>query len=274
MSTRFFVPAVLVCLSLAVSGCDVKVGENGLSFDVAEGKVTDEWTRTYTLAAGGRLEVVNINGPIEAFPATGGQVEIVARREARGRSDEEAQQLLEEAVMTEEIAPDRVMVGVPPRAPGQSGPLGRRFINVQFRVSVPEGLDVWLKTENGPVRVENVKSRVTINSTNGGVTVRGVSGSIDAQTVNGGITVDMASVTGDMKVGTVNGGIRLNVPSDTNADLEAHAVNGGVSVDDAFSFSATQQERQHIVGRLNRGGSKISAQTVNGGVRIAVRAAN
>jgi hypothetical protein len=272
MSTRSLLPVWLACLGLAVSGCDVKVGEQGLSFGVTEGRATDEWTRTYTLPPDGRLEVANVNGAIEAFPAAGGQVEIVARREVRAGSDEDAQALLKEARMIEEVAPDRVKVEAPARIQGQSGPFGRRSIVVQFRVGIPAGLNVVLKTENGRVQVDNVKSRLTLSSTNGGVTVRGVSGPLEVQTVNGGLTVDVSALTDDISVGGVNGGIRIEVPRDVNADLEAHAVNGGVSIDDALTITATQQERQHIVGRINQGGPKISAQIVNGGVRISARA--
>jgi len=41
-------------------------------------------------------------------------------------------------------------------------------------------------------------------------------------------------------------------------------------LDEALSLAATQRERQHIVGQLNKGGRKIAAQIVNGGIRVAV----
>jgi hypothetical protein len=266
MSTRSFLPAGLVCLSLVGPACDVKVGEGGLSFDVAQGKASDDWTRTYALGANGRLEVSTANGSIDAFPAKGPQVEIAVHREARGNSDEAAKAVLTRATMTEEVSPTLVRVFSEP--PGTSSGFGRRPIQERFRVGIPEGLDVVLKGENGPITVRNVKARLTLVSTNGGMTVRGASGALDAQTVNGGINVDMAAVTAGLKVNTVNGGIRIEVPRGTNATVEVHAVNGGVSVDDALNLTATQQQRQHIVGRLNAGGATISAQTVNGGVRI------
>jgi hypothetical protein len=50
------VAAVLAC------GCDVQVGEKGFSLDFVHGKAADEWRRTYTLPAGGTLDIVNING--------------------------------------------------------------------------------------------------------------------------------------------------------------------------------------------------------------------
>jgi hypothetical protein len=267
MSTRSFLPVALVCLSFAVAACDVKVGEGGLSFDVAQGKAAEDWTRTYTLAANGRLEITSANGAIEAFPSTGPQVEIAIHRDARANTDEAAQAVLKDLPITEEVSPSLVRVFSEP--PNKSPAMfGRRSIRVQFRVGIPEGLEVVLKGDNGPIRVQNVKSRLTLVSTNGGVTVSGASGTLDAQTVNGSVNVDMATVTGDIKVATVNGGIRIEVPSGTNATVEAHAVNGGVSVDEGLNLTATQQERQHIVGRINAGGAKISAQTVNGGVRI------
>ena len=72
---------LVVCLLGTGVACDVKVGKDGLSLDVASGKAADEWTRTYTLPKGGRLEIINVNGVIEVFPATGSQVEVVAKRE-------------------------------------------------------------------------------------------------------------------------------------------------------------------------------------------------
>ena len=46
-----YLPALLVVAALG-SGCDVRVGENGVSVDVAGAKATDEWTRTYTVSKG------------------------------------------------------------------------------------------------------------------------------------------------------------------------------------------------------------------------------
>src|SRR5688572_11644743 len=84
----------LLAISLLVAGCDISVGEHGFSMDVASGKAQNEWTRSYTIAAGGRLEVANINGAINATPGDGPQVLIRAERIAKARNDEDAQELL------------------------------------------------------------------------------------------------------------------------------------------------------------------------------------
>jgi hypothetical protein len=263
MTARY--SSVFIAALLLSTGCDVQVSDKGVSLDIVEGKASDEWTRTYTLPKEGRLEIVNPNGLIEAFPATGANVEVRVTREVRSRSDEAARELLKQVSINEEVAPDRVKIETADVR--QMGGF-RQGIRIEYRVNIPPGLNVSLKTQNGAVRLENVEGRLAASSTNGGVTGSGLSGAVDASTVNGGIVMDLASVTGDVRIVTVNGGIRLNIPRDTNATLDATAVNGGVSVSDELPLTTTERARLRVSGRINNGGPKIEVQTTNGGIRI------
>lgn len=266
--------AAVVLLLLGAAGCDIKVNQNGVSVDIAEGRASDEWTRTYSMSPGGRVEIVNVNGGIQVTPAAGGQVEVFARREARTQDEAASKEILQKIEMVEEVAADRVKIQAKTTAWEGSfaGGLGQRpQVTVEYRLSVPPGLHVDLKTENGGLRLQNVNGSFVTASTNGGINARGVSGSFAAALVNGGIQVDLAQVSGDVSLVTVNGGVRLELPSGVKADLDVRAVNGGVSVDERLGLEATEQARLHIAGRLNGGGPTISAQTTNGGVRVSVR---
>jgi hypothetical protein len=261
--------AVVVCLAVAVSGCDVKVGEQGgVSIDMARGKATDEWKRSYTIPATGRLEVINVNGLIEAVPATGPQAEVVALREATAVSDEAAREQLAKTEIVETVTSGHVKVEL--KMLGEGGSImGRRSrVSVRYQVAVPPGLNVSLRTENGVVRLENVQGKITAASTNGPVFGRGVSGSIDASTVNGGIEMELTSVNGDSKVVTVNGPVTLALGKDVNAQLEASAVNGGVVVHESLRLTADEKSQRRITGRINGGGPLVVVQTTNGGVRV------
>jgi hypothetical protein len=261
---------LVVCLVCAGIACDIKVSKEGdVSVDVASGKASDEWRRTYSLPKGGRLEIINVNGVIEVYPASGSQVEIVARREVRTRTEEEAKARLARAEMLEDVGPEHVKVEAKPNDQGVSfGPQGR--ISIQYRVSVPAGLATSFRTENGVVRLENIEGRITAVSTNGPIIGRGLSGSVDASTVNGAIEIGLTAVTGDSKIVTVNGPATLTVSPDINAELEAAAVNGGVTTQDGLALTATDRTNKRVTGRLNDGGPKISVQTTNGGVRVGV----
>jgi hypothetical protein len=251
-----------------LSGCDVKVGQGGVSFDIAHGRASEEWVRTYELGRGAELEVLNINGEIEVQAADGAQVEVRAYREVRASSDEAAKELLAKFEIAEEVSPSRVKIQSRSTA-GSLGIFDRGRGHVRYTVKVPPGLRTQFRTENGGVRLQNVQGMIRAETTNGGIVGRGVSGSVTASTVNGGVQLAMRAVSGEIQVSSVNGGVRLELPSDVNAELEASAVNGGVTVDSALRFEASENDRRRVSGRLNRGGQRITAHTTNGGVRVS-----
>ena len=72
---------------------------------------------------------------------------------------------------------------------------------------------------------------------------------------------------------TVNGGVTLSVAPGVNANLEATVVNGGVQVREGIQFSADEQSRQRVAGRIGTGGPRLVVQTTNGGVRLGARGA-
>jgi hypothetical protein len=255
---------LLAALAAPLAACDVQVGEQGVSVEMVEGKATDEWTRTYTIAAGGQLDIVNDHGTIDVFPATGPQVEVRAAREVKSRTDDGARELLEQITIEETIAPDRVsIVTSQPRGGGF-----RERLTVAYRVNVPAGLVVSIRSEHGGLRLENVDGRFTALSTNGMVTGRGVSGAIDATSVNGGIMMELGTLRGDSRLTTVNGGIHLDVQPGVNATLEASGVNQGIMIGEGFPLETTERERRRVAGRINQGGPKIVLQTTNGGIVI------
>lgn len=265
MRLRPLYVSALVLTAALGAACDVHVGENGVSLDVASGKAREEWSRTYTIAKGGSLDIVNANGAIVVNAASGPQVEVKATRQARAASDEEAQALLKETAITEEVSPDRVSI----RSANGNGVLrGRRSLTVEYQVRVPAGMQVSVKTENGGIGLHDVDGNVTASTTNGGIRGTNLAGSVSAHIVNGGIVMEIARVGGPVQLDTVNGGIRLDVPGTINADLDAHAVNGGVSTEDGLAITVSERSRTRVAGKMNAGGTAISLSTVNGGVRI------
>ena len=266
--------AVIVFVAVASAACDVKVGENGgVSVDFAGSKATDEWVRTYDLKPGGRLDIINVNGPIVASPSTGTTVEVRAIREAHAGSEEASREMLQKMEMREEVMPDRVAIRGP-EGQERGGGRGRRGLSIRYEVRIPAGLNILLKTQNGDVRLENIQGvRIEAASTNGGISGRGVSGAVEASTVNGGIVMDLDAVTGDTKMVTVNGGVILNVAPGVNADLEASVVNGGVRVQDGLTLAGDERSRERVAGRIGNGGPRLVVQTTNGGVRVGLRGA-
>jgi hypothetical protein len=174
--------------------------------------------------------------------------------------------------MREEVAPDRVAIqaiGLADESFLNMAQHGR--LSVQYEIRLPAGLTVAVRTQNGSVRVQDIRGRVEAAATNGAISVEGLSGSLDATIVNGRMRVDVAEVAGDLKMSSTNGSIRVDLPADVKADLDAEWVNGGVDVDSAFGVPRPASSARQLTAQLNGGGPRISVSTVNGGVRIRAR---
>lgn len=268
MTTRL--PTVLLVTMTAVlaSGCDVRVNDKGVSLNVNEGGRADEnWTRTYTLSKGGRFELESMNGNIDVAPTEGPAFELTMHRAVRARSDAEAQGLLKQWQIVEDVSADRVAVRAA-KAPNLEGDSWQR-VRVDYRLSVPADATVSLRTENGRIGLDKVRGRFIGAVTNGHIDGRGVSGGLDLSTVNGGIEMRMIAVTSDVRMSTVNGGVLLFLPPDANGMIDAVTVNGGVQVEQGVRVVPPKGNQRGLSARLGTGaGPRIELRTTNGGVRL------
>jgi hypothetical protein len=262
-------PVLLVCAAVA-AGCDIQVGERGVtSIGITEGRAGDEWARTYTVQPGGTVEIVNVNGFIEATGGPGNQVEVRAERIVRDHGTENAEARLKQLQMREDVSAGRVRIEAEP--PRREGILDHSSVTVNYRVTVPAGVAVALKSDNGEIRLDSLANQVTASTTNGAIVGEALAGPLALDTTNGAIRLDLAGVGGDMKLTTVNGGIRLDVGADLEATLDATCVNGSINVDDDLKLEAAETSPRRLVGTFNGGGPRIAASTVNGGIRVRTR---
>jgi hypothetical protein len=260
------VSAVLLFAS-ALAACDIAVdGHGGFDFGMAAGKAQDEWTRSYKVASGGRLELINVNGRITAEATDGAEIEVRAERSTKATSDEAAKDLLNRIEMREEVGADRVRVEV--RPPRISGPSGHEF---KWTVRVPRGVSVDLRTINGAVHLQGLDGVVRARSTNGSVKGLALAAtSVDAAVTNGGVDIELARpvTSGTFELESVNGVVSIGLPEDSKADIAARCVNGGISTSGLDLETTGERVRRRLDAKLNGGGARISLETVNGGVRI------
>jgi hypothetical protein len=259
--------SAVVFFASVLAACDIAVdGHGGFDFGLAAGKAQDQWTRTYKVSPGGRLELINVNGRITAEASDGDAIELRAERTAKATSDEAAKDLLNRIEMREEAGPDRVRVEV--RPPRMSGPAGHEF---QWTVKVPRGVSVDLRTVNGAVHMLRLEGDLRARTTNGGVKGTALMPtSLDAAVTNGGVEIELASAvsSGTFELEAVNGGVSIGIPEDSKADISGRCVNGGISTAGLPLETVGEKTRRRLDAKLNGGGARISLETVNGGVRI------
>jgi hypothetical protein len=255
-----------MCLLAAGSAaCDISVGGTGFSLGIANAKASNTWTKSYTVAAGGRFEVVNTNGQVEFLQGTGPAVEVSAERIAKATSDEAAKDLLAKIEIVETVKPDSVRLET--KTPKTFGPGGAE---VKYTVKIPAGLRVAAENTNGGIKLTGISNEVEASTTNGAVNGEDLSGTIDASTTNGGVHLGVSKLgAGGLKASTTNGGVSVTIPADTRATISAHVTNGGLGVENLNVVTSGEQNRRHLEGTLNGGGPRIELGTTNGGISLS-----
>ena len=256
--------AVGVCAAGILSGCDVTIKDGDISVAHFQGRATQEWNRKYPLAPGGRVEVVNFNGPVEVGVGPAGTVAVAAVLTTRAMTDERAKQILSEANIEESATPDHVRVATV-RRDRSRGPGG---LQVAYKVTVPADARVEMTANNGALKVDGLRGHVKAIVVNGDVELTGLRGTVDAASVNGPLSVKMAEVTGPMRLESMNGRISLEVPNDTKATLNVRSMNGRISVTGLDTQKVEGDRIRNLESALNGGGPEIDVRVTNGRITI------
>ncbi|HJU43468.1 MAG TPA: hypothetical protein VJ691_11660 [Vicinamibacterales bacterium] len=269
---KLLVCAWVLTAGLGVAACDIRAENGNFDIDFASGKATDTWSRTYTVQAGGRFELINVNGRITAEPTDGKEIIVEGRRTAKAHTDEGARERLSQLEIREEVGGSTVRVeSRPPRMSGFGGH------EIEWTVKIPKGLIVDLRTVNGGVRINGLSGEIYARSTNGGVKgSKLIVDKIEASVTNGGVDIELGAPldsTDLVELSSVNGGVTLALPAESKATIAARAVNGGVRVSDDLNTTREEESqeferRRRFNGTMNGGGARVSATTTNGGVRI------
>ncbi len=255
------VGVLLLPVAVAFGACDMSLGN-------LTGRATEEWTHTYPLTTGGEVRIVNTNGKIDVEGIDGTTVEVRAERIAKGATEAAARELLPRIKITEDVKPDRVSI----ETERMGGILIGAGFEVRYHVRAPRNAVVNVTNTNGLVTLVSLGGTVMAHTTNGGVTGKGLTGGLEARSTNGMVSIDLASVgAGSISLGTTNGGVLLTLPDSAKADLSASCTNGGINVSALDKLEISEQSRRHVEGRLNGGGTPISLETTNGGIRVRPR---
>jgi membrane-associated protease RseP (regulator of RpoE activity) len=244
-------------------GCQMSRSGTGPQFTAS-----DEWTRSYPLAEGGDVQVVNGPGTIEIHGGGGSIVDVKAERIGRAPTDAAARELVPRIRIREEITPSTVLV----QTEGLSGIVIGVDVRVNYRLTVPASTRIRARSANGEVRVSDVAGRVTLTSANGPVSGRNLSGGVEARAVNGGLSIDVAAIGQDsIDLRATNGSVELSIPANANANLSANVTNGTIDTGSLKIELMGEQTKRRLRGRLNAGGTPIEITAINGNVRILQR---
>jgi DUF4097 and DUF4098 domain-containing protein YvlB len=129
--------------------------------------------------------------------------------------------------------------------------------------------ELTLTTGDGSVVLDDVDGSVEISTSDGGVSVTGKLAAARVRTGDGSVTVraEPGSVmSGDWALSTSDGGVVLYLPSDFNAEIDAHTGDGRIRSEFTLTEDRSERERRTVRGRIGKGGHTLKVRTGDGSI--------
>lgn len=230
----------------------------------AVAEYTEELHQTYALAADGRLSLDDVNGTVRITAWDRDEVKLDAVKHGKDKEHFDAVKIEIDA------KPNYLKIHTKyPDSKGWSWKGHSGSTAVDYTLSVPRGIRLdKISSVNGSVEIDGVVGAVYASTVNGTLKARGLAADTDLSSVNGRVkaTFDRFERVKSVSMSAVNGSLELDLPEDTNADLKASTVNGGISGD--VPVKKNWPIGREINTQLGKGGARIKLSTVNGGMTI------
>lgn len=256
----------LIVLGVVTLLAIISVGNSGSR---AQNEVTQDFQQTYPLSANGRISLENINGFVHVATWDRAEVKVSAVKRAyrQGR--------LDEAQIKIDANTDSIRIKT--EYPGRNQTFrsdDRRTDNpavVDYTLTVPRGARVdSIEAINGEIELDSLAGDVRASAINGTLKAVNLSGDVRLSTINGPLNASFSAVndTKGIALSSVNGPVVVVLPSDSQAQLKAETVHGGISNDFGVPVKNGKYFGHNLSALLGNGGARVKLSNVNGPIQI------
>ena len=147
--------------------------------------------------------------------------------------------------------------------------------------------DVQLRTSGGRIHAENIGGDLSARTSGGAIRISDVVGSVEVRTSGGRIAIDGAGTlvrartsggndsvrfdgAPEGTIETSGGSIEVEIPEESNVDLDARTSGGRVTVEADISVRGVFRAN-HIEGAVNGGGPPLRLRTSGGNISLEER---
>jgi DUF4097 and DUF4098 domain-containing protein YvlB len=228
----------------------------------AFGIETEEFHQTYPLAANGRIELENINGPVQIKAWDRNEVQVDAIKRAGSKQDLDEVQI--------KIRSDKNSLSIRTEYAEHNHTWTRDNPgSVDYVLMVPRNARLGdINLINGNLEVEGVNGEVRASCVNGRLTAHNLGGRTELSTVNGKLEASLDRLASAVEVSSVNASVLLTLPSDAKADVEASTISGSISNDFGIAVANHRFVGHELNGELGGGGTRVRVSNVNGHIEI------
>jgi DUF4097 and DUF4098 domain-containing protein YvlB len=232
---------------------------------------TERITRTLKIGANGELDLSNIAGDITVTRGRGTEAEIEIVKTARGRTVEDAKQML--GLVQVEINDRSGRAEVTTRYPSNENRRNeRRNINVSvaYNVTAPAGTSLTVRSISGDVKVDAVTGDLSLESVSGNIGISNAGRISSAKSISGNVSIADTPIDGSAEASSVSGNVVLQRVKARRLGL--NSVSGNLVVDDV---TAERVDGQTVSGNVQFTSSlspngRYELQSHSGDVRVTL----
>lgn len=268
----------------------VAAGPHVVMYQRGAEEQTDRQTRTIRIGGQGHIDVSNLSGDISIARGGGNEATIEIVKRARGRSAEEAREML--GLVQVQVIERGGRVEVRAEYPRHSDPSrgNRRGVNVSvaYTITAPAGTQFSAKSLSGNLKATDIKGDLNLETLSGNVTISGAGRIASAKSMSGDVSISDTQVEGGigansmsgnvtmrngrarrLDIGSVSGNIIVQDVECESADL--HSFSGNVEYSGAFAKNGRYVMKSHSgnvrLALAGRTGFEIEATTFSGALR-------
>jgi DUF4097 and DUF4098 domain-containing protein YvlB len=251
---------------------------------------TERLTKTVRIGADGEIDVSNIAGDIVVTRGSGSDATIEAVKTARGRTADDARQMLGlvQVDITERAGRVEVRTNYPRGEENRRNNRRNISVSVAYTITAPPGTRMTLASISGNVRVTDIKGDLSVNSISGDLRIANAGRIASAKSISGAVEIADTQIDGTLEAGSVSGSVVVRrvrarrvdlgtvsgnvVLQDVQCDrVQGHSVSGNVEFSGVLSRNGRYEMNSHsgeiriaIPGDV---GFELDASSFSGSVR-------
>lgn len=231
---------------------------------------TERTTKVLKLGSDGALALGNIAGDITVTRVNGSDATVEIVKTARGRTVEDAKELL--GLVPVDVTERNGRAEVKTRYPSgeEQRRNNRRNINVSvaYTVTAPAGTRLSIESISGNIKVADIKGDLSANSISGDVRISGAGRIGSAKSISGSVEISETQTDGAVAGSSVSGDVIFRRV--TARRLDGSSVSGNIRIEDVQSErvgAQTTSGNTSFAGTLARNG-RYELHSFSGEVRV------
>jgi DUF4097 and DUF4098 domain-containing protein YvlB len=227
---------------------------------------TEEFHQTYAISPNGRVELDNLNGAVHISAWDRNEVKVDAVKYA-GTKERLAEARIEVDAVADSIS---ISTKYPDHDHNFNWGSNNNPAGVEYTLTVPRGARLdEIKLINGSLDITGVGGEVRASCINGKLEASNLAGRTELSTINGLLNAHFDQLAGpSVELKSVNGSVELTIPSDSQAQIEANTVSGGIENDFGLHVNHHHFVGHDLRGELGSGAARITIENVNGRIEI------